>query len=109
MELLAGAFEDPFRGEPYEVFEEVQEKVGTVNDHATAIATLKEWYERAKDEQAREELAKLIAEEEEQLDAKHQAFLRWWTPDRTANLKQRFASVLQTPVPSAPKSTRLAV
>jgi CHAD domain-containing protein len=38
MELLAGALDHSFRRELYPTFAEVQEKLGTINDHATAIA-----------------------------------------------------------------------
>ena len=40
MELLAGAFDDSFRTELYPIYAEVQELLGTINDHATAITML---------------------------------------------------------------------
>lgn len=97
MELLAGAFEDSFRSELYATFAEVQEKLGTINDHATAIAMFNEWYERADYNGSRAELAGLTANEEEQLNAKCQGFRDWWTAERATELAHHFATLLWIP------------
>ena len=47
MELLAGAFDESFRRELYVIFAEVQEMLGTINDHASAVTMFHEWRERA--------------------------------------------------------------
>jgi CHAD domain-containing protein len=94
MELLAGAFDASFRGELYATFVGVQEKLGTINDHATAIVMLVEWFDRSDYNGSRAELAELIANEERQLDVKCLAFRQWWNSERAADLSQQFASVL---------------
>ena len=104
MELLAGAFDESFRGELYPTFGEVQDKLGTINDHATAIAMFRVWFEQASYNGSRAELAELIADEERQLDAKSEEFRCWWTAERTAALMQHFADVLQVPSLSAVES-----
>ena len=82
MELLAGAFDRSFRHELYATFKEVQEKLGTINDHATAIVMFNQWSERVDYNGSRAELDELIAIEEKQLDAKCQQFREWWTTQR---------------------------
>ena len=77
MELLAGAFDRSFRGELYATFAEVQQKLGTINDHATAIVMFNQWIERVDYNGSRAELAELIANEKKQLDAKCQQFREW--------------------------------
>lgn len=94
MELLAGAFHEAFRGELYETVTEVQESLGTINDHATAVATFHEWLTRAGDSHSRDELAQLVADEQMQLDQKHREFLGWWTTECAAELARQFASFL---------------
>ena len=96
MELLAGAFDRSFRGELYATFAEVQEKLGTINDHATAIVTFNQWSERADYNGSRAELAELIANEEQQLDATCQQFREWWNPQRGEDLARQFETVLET-------------
>lgn len=61
MELLAGAFDDSFRGELFVAFEEIQERLGTINDHVTAIKIFRGWLERAEDDGSQGELAERIA------------------------------------------------
>ncbi len=97
MELLAAAFEPSFRGELYPVFAEVQSKLGTINDHAVAIATLGAWSERAKKGKCRAELAQLVAKEESQLESHCQQFRLWWTDERVAALAAQFDEALQEP------------
>ena len=47
MELLAGAFAADFRKEVYPRVEELQERLGTINDHYTAAMALSEWEQLA--------------------------------------------------------------
>jgi CHAD domain-containing protein len=90
MELLAGAFDDSFRGELYATFAEVQEKLGTINDHATAIGTLGGWFEQSDKNGTRGALAELIAHEEKQLGATCEDFRLWWSAERITTLARQF-------------------
>jgi CHAD domain-containing protein len=94
MELLCCAFDDSFRTELYAAFEEVQEEIGQVNDHATAVAMFNGWIERSDDGRSRDALARLVAKEEEQLDAKCTMFRNWWSVARVEQLKEQFAKPL---------------
>jgi CHAD domain-containing protein len=107
MEVLAGAFDDSFRSKFYVTFEVVQEKLGTINDHATAITMFNEWYEWADDNGGRAELAKLTASEEKQLDARCQEFRDWWTSERATELRRHFDIVLQLSPSSASDAANL--
>ena len=97
MELLAGAFDDAFRAELYPIYTEVQDQLGIINDHVTAIAMFSQWLARAKNNGNQtkliNELAELIVNEEKQLDATSQSFREWWTAERAAELKARFDAV----------------
>jgi len=97
MELTAGAFDASFREELYPTFVEVQEKLGEINDHVTAIATFTDWFDRSDDDESRTELSELIATEEKKLDQIREEFRVWWTVDRTTRLRRRFNEVLQIP------------
>ncbi len=105
MELLAGAFDDSFRSQLYPVFAEVQEKLGSINDHATAITLYRQWTDRASDTASRAELAELIGHEEMLLDQACQQFLEWWTAERDAALAARFDAVLRDPSQSTDVSS----
>ena len=102
MELLSAAFEPSFRGELYPVFAEVQSKLGTINDHAVAIATLGAWSERAKKRKSRVELAQLVANEKSQLESHCQQFRDWWTDDRISALASQFDRALHEAPPNRP-------
>ncbi len=109
MELLAGAFSDSFRKELYPIFGDVQEKLGTINDHATAIALYSQWSEHAHDRASQAELGELIVDERMRLDAERQRFLEWWTGDRAAELARRFDAALSDsgqPSDPTPEDTR---
>ena len=106
MELLAGAFDESFRTDLYPVFGEAQELLGTINDHATAIAVFTEWLERADGEtDLAGEIKELIANEETQFQATRESFLEWWTPERTADLRSCFDRVLGTETTCAQESS----
>ena len=108
MELLAAAFSDSFRTELYPIFGDVQEKLGTINDHATAITLYRQWAERAHDRASQAELGELIVDEKMRLDAERHEFLNWWTADRAAELARRFDAALRDPSkPSDPTPEEL--
>lgn len=102
MELLAGAFVESFRTELYPIFSEVQDELGIINDHATAITTFTQWLTQARENGSRTDLAaeleELIVEEEKQLGTTSQSFRDWWTAERSAELKSRFDSVLSVSI-----------
>jgi CHAD domain-containing protein len=99
MEAFADAFGDGFRKELYPLVEELQEKLGGVNDHATARKQYLEWLSDAAGEPQRSALETLIAHETAALQQATNAFGQWWTAQRAAEQRSRFLqelSVLET-------------
>ena len=68
----------------------MQEKLGKINDHATAITLFNEWIKRGAETKCRRELRRLIADEEKRLEEESRAFRSWWTADRAAALAEQF-------------------
>jgi hypothetical protein len=90
MEVFAAAFDPVFRRELYPVVEELQMKLGHVNDHANNRDRCLTWLDESTDESQRLVLSKVIALETAALQASMREFRIWWTPDRAADLKSRF-------------------
>jgi len=90
IELLAAAFPDSLRTESYPLVEHLQERLGTVNDHAVAIDRFRKWRADSKKANRRKHLRKLIKREREQLAEALWQFARWWTPRRSKQVQQRF-------------------
>jgi CHAD domain-containing protein len=90
MELYAGAFDQPFRTEVYPVFKDVQDRLGEINDHATAARLFGAWLKAVCDTALVTELDGLIERESTQVQDKKAQFCQWWTPARAAELRQSF-------------------
>ena len=89
MEVYRDAFGQTFRQELYPLVEELQEKLGAVNDHATARAQYADWLVESDDDQ-RHLLERLIEQETSALESAIGALRQWWTPQRSADYKARF-------------------
>lgn len=85
MELLAGAFPPGFRGELYPVVEQVQDRLGAINDLVTAQERLGEEVDGAGE-----------------LDRLRQEFREWFTPRRQADLRAGFEEYLAAPASVLP-------
>ena len=90
IEVFAAAFGPAFRKELYPLVEELQQKLGEVNDHATHRDRYLVWLDETKDESQRLVLGKLIALETSALQASTRNFRDWWTTERAADLQARF-------------------
>jgi CHAD domain-containing protein len=90
MEVFAAAFGPGFRKELYPIVEELQEKLGAVNDHANFRDRYLAWSDDTEDQDQRLVLGKLIALETAELQRCTREFRGWWTHDRAADLKARF-------------------
>ena len=64
MEVFAGAFDAEFRGSLYPLIEELQEKLGEMNDHVTAIERFTTWQREWNDPRLNQPLAELLAAEQ---------------------------------------------
>jgi CHAD domain-containing protein len=87
IELLASAFGPELRNEHYPVVEELQERLGMVQDHVTAIAYLREWADDSANAEHRILLGDLAEDERERLIDAVGDFQSWWTEERTEALR----------------------
>ena len=97
MELLASAFPDGFRTDVYPMIRELQDKLGEINDHATARATLRNWIGQSSGKQVDAYLQEMLNQEQSYLDERHSEFLSWWNGKREKELRKAFAGVLPRP------------
>jgi CHAD domain-containing protein len=101
MEIFAAAFGPEFRSELYPCFEEVQTRLGEIHDHAAALERFNHWLSQWSDGPETTALRELADVERGNLAHTRQNFIRWWTPERAADLRQQFDQALasQTAAP----------
>lgn len=87
IELVASAFDRSLRSKLYPIVEELQERLGKVQDHAAAIAHLCDWADDAGNREHKNLLREIAEEEREHLIDTVNDFRRWWTDDRIASLR----------------------
>jgi CHAD domain-containing protein len=83
MEILAPAFERPFRERLYPAVQEMQDILGEANDSRFAMARIKEFLKQLEKNSTpgkrnRAALAELIAYHQARWDRERQRFNRWW-------------------------------
>ena len=98
LELFAAAFDARLRTDVYPLVEQVQEQLGHINDHATAIDRFRGWLDAWQDPVVSGPLTELIAGEERALATSREQFFAWWTPDRLDDLRRRFEDLLTSPI-----------
>jgi CHAD domain-containing protein len=96
IELVASAFPAQLRSEMYPVVEELQERLGNVQDHVAAIANLNEWADAAEDAELQNLLHELAEEEREGLIDALGDFRDWWSDERRDNLRSGLTELLRT-------------
>ena len=94
MEIFSAAFAPSFRRELYPLVEQLQEKLGAVNDHVTAIAHLEDWLGSEENPTARAAIGELVEHEQRDLAERRQTFFDWWTAERRLELRVRFGHAL---------------
>lgn len=94
MEVFAAAFNSEFRTNLYPCVEEVQTRLGEIHDHAAAIDRFLAWRHEWEQGSQTECLGELVEIEKGALATTRQNFIRWWTPERAAELRQRFDQAL---------------
>jgi CHAD domain-containing protein len=87
IELVAPAFAPELRDEHYPIIEELQERLGNVQDHVTASDRLQRWARGARDAAEQDLLRELAAEEGVRLDEELRQFRKWWTAERAEALR----------------------
>jgi CHAD domain-containing protein/uncharacterized protein Yka (UPF0111/DUF47 family) len=93
MELLAGAFPETLRTDLYPVIEAIQDRLGEVNDLATATARLQRKVEEADGAEAAR-WRRVLGEEEKRLQRAIDEFWEWCTPQMLQELRDGFADLL---------------
>jgi CHAD domain-containing protein/uncharacterized protein Yka (UPF0111/DUF47 family) len=94
MELLAGAFGPDLREKLYPLVETLQDRLGALNDLATAQTRLCKAIKEADGPAEAEHLQKLLAEEQARFEQVHREFLNWFTPPLRQQLRAGFDSLL---------------
>jgi CHAD domain-containing protein len=92
MEIVAVAFDSPFRKKLYPQVTRFQDLLGTLNDHATAKKLFGEWLSQCEDLAQKAFLEGLLFAEQRATDDLRAAFLAFWTPKGVARLKKQFAA-----------------
>jgi CHAD domain-containing protein len=93
-ELLTSAFSDSLRDDIYPVIEDLQDRLGQINDHATAQDRLNRWTDQADAEDERDCLREMLAQEQRQLTESHAAFFQWWSSDRESKLRKTLEELM---------------
>jgi CHAD domain-containing protein len=97
LELLAGAFPERARTELYPAVEEMQDRLGEINDLATAKARLRHKIEVARDRSEAASWRRLLTNEQRHLDDARQAFWEWCTSHLLQDLHVGFEAILTRP------------
>lgn len=87
IELLAPAFGPELREVQYPVVEQLQERLGRINDYVTGAARLRKWSLATGDAQLEEMLDALVEQEHVRLAEEIAEFHRWSTSERVAQLQ----------------------
>ena len=91
MELLAAAFGSELREVHYPVVEEVQERLGRINDHVAARDRFRTWATADKFAAQKDVLCALAEDELALLAEKIREFHEWWTPSLAEELSDKLA------------------
>jgi CHAD domain-containing protein len=87
IELVVAAMGPDLKNEHYPVVEELQERLGQVQDHVTAISHLCKWAEAAGNSEHQVVLHEIALEERERLIDAVGDYQSWWTGERAATLR----------------------
>lgn len=94
MELLAGALPRAVRADLYPQVQDLQERLGQINDFATAKAWLEEKAAETDDRQEAAAWRRLMASEQRRLRRAREFFWQEYTPRRLRRLAKAFATLL---------------
>lgn len=88
IELLAPAFDESLRTQAYLAIQDLQERLGKINDIASAQARLKRWLEQPNGAEQSAYLQETVNQEQRRLEERRSEFLAWWNGGREAELRQ---------------------
>lgn len=91
IELFHDAFPKSLRQDIYPQLEKIQERLGTLNDHATAQTMFHQWMiELPPNHLAADLAARVVAEHSTAIKLRRD-FLKWWKPSRVAELEAKLS------------------
>lgn len=96
MELLGAVFPDELRSVAYPRTQEIQDRLGAINDLAMAEQRLRPWLEQA---ETADYAQQQIQVARDKLNLLRHEFLTWWIPQRRKELHQLFSRLLTATAP----------
>ena len=96
IELLGCGLPAPLREHVYPMIKDLQDRLGAINDHATAQQRLDHWIQEADTDAERAYLETRRDAEQACTESLRSEFLDWWNGTREAELRQAFAESLGT-------------
>lgn len=95
LELLAGALDPHVARELTEALQGIQERLGDVNDHATAEALLAGLGDPVGDRVVGDQARWLLSAERQRRERGHAAFLEWWRGGEGEQIRRGLADVME--------------
>ena len=99
LELLAAGFDRRAHKALRADFEQLQTKLGEINDWGTAQVLFQHWLERSSDRNQTRQLRTWLAKITVNLEDSCRRFRRWWTRERIRSLRRQFDCMLVTRPP----------
>lgn len=90
LEIFHGLFPTKLREEIYPLVEDLQGRLGEINDHATAQALFQSWIGVMPADELAAQVAQRVVKEREDSERMSRAFRRWWNPTRIAKVEAFF-------------------
>ena len=94
IELFHEAFPAAMRKEVYPAIEDLQERLGKLNDHATAQTLFQNWLGDMPPGERAAYLAGKIVDEYASAKAVRREFLQWWTTKQVASLESQLSALM---------------
>lgn len=88
MELLTPVFPESLRTQAYAAVQDLQDRLGKINDIASAQARLKRWLEQATGAEQAAYLQEALRQEQQRLEKGRSEFLAWWKGGREAEFRR---------------------
>ena len=96
IELYHAVFPPALRGEVYPQIEEIQERLGGLNDHVTAEAQFQQWLDVASEDDLVDFVIEQIGDQRQAASACREAFFAWLSDARLANLEAQMQALIRT-------------
>jgi CHAD domain-containing protein len=101
LELVSPALQPRLAEKAAASLKKLTQRLGEINDHATAIDTLTRWMKLEADSRAQRVLRQWRKEERRALQGAVADFAQWWTPRRQRQLRRRLKQATKIDLPVA--------